>query len=94
MKNLKFKGVKLHPAMAEKVVAYAEKAYRCSYDELSTIEQYDCVMAAIDEFNAAEDVYYDTHPDLIVSRVTQIRLADMVNNLNLSPQDSYYRRTW
>lgn len=94
MKTLYFNGVKLHPAMAEKVVAYAEKAYRCSYEQLSTVEQYDCIMAVIDEFNTAEDVYYDTHPDLIVSRVTQIRLADMVNNLNLSPQDSYYRRTW
>ena len=94
MKNLFFKGVKLHPAMAEKVVAYAEKAYRSSYEELSVVEQYDCIMAAIDEFNSAEDVYYDTHPDLIVSRVTQIRLADLVNNLNLLPQDSYYRRTW
>lgn len=91
MKDLFFKGVKLHPAMAEKVVEYAEKAYRCSYEQLSMIEQYDSIMAAIDEFNDAQEVYFDRHPDLVVASVRQTTLTDMVNKLKLTPQDSYYQ---
>ena len=89
MKKLTFKGVKLHPAMAEKVIAYAEKAYRCSYEQLSTVEQYDCVMACIDLFDAATDVYYDTHQGLVFSGIPEISLQDLVDNLDLEPQDSY-----
>lgn len=89
MKKLTFKGVKLHPAMAEKVIAYAEKAYRCSYEQLSTVEQYDCVMACIDLFDAATDVYYNTHQGLVFSGIPEISLQDLVDNLDLEPQDSY-----
>ena len=91
MKNLTFRGVKLHPAMAEKAEAYAQKAYRCSYEQLSTIEQYDCVMASVDEFNAATDAYYNTHPELIVSGIQEVCLSDMIDDLDLEPQDSYYQ---
>lgn len=91
MKKLSFKGVALHPAMAEKVIAYAEKAYRSSYEELSTIEQYDCVMACIDSFDAATDAYYDTHQELVVTGVQELCLSDLIDDLDLEPQDSYYQ---
>lgn len=91
MKTLKFKGVKLHPAMAEKVIMYAEKAYRCSYEQLSTVEQYDCIMACVDLFDAATDAYYDTHQELVVTGIPEISLQDLVDNLDLEPQDSYYQ---
>lgn len=90
-KALFFKGVKLHPAMAEKAETYAQKAYRCSYEQLSTVEQYDCVMASVDEFNAATDAYYNTHPELIVSGIQEVCLSDMIDDLDLEPQDSYYQ---
>lgn len=89
-KALYFKGVKLHPAMAEKVIAYAEKAYRCSYEQLSTVEQYDCIMVCADTFDAATDAYYDTHQDLVVTGVPEIVLSDIISDLDLEPQDSYY----
>lgn len=91
MKKLFFKGVKLHPEVAEKVTAYAQKAYRCSYEQLDAIEQYDCIMASIDSFNAALDAYYDAHPTPVASWVQEVRLSDLVDNLDLEPQDSYYQ---
>lgn len=93
MKKLYFKGVEMHQAMAEKVVAYAEKAYRCSYEQLDTVEQYDCIMAAIDEFNTAEEVYFDRHPYPVGTGVRQIGLSDIVGRLRLTPQDSYDHHT-
>lgn len=91
MKTLKFKGVKLHPAMAEKVVAYAKKAYRCSYEQLSAIEQYDCIMACVDLFDAATDAYYDTHQELVYSGIPAVCLSDMTDNLDLEAPDGYYQ---
>lgn len=90
MKKLNFKGVALHPAMAEKVEKYAEKAYRCSYEQLDAIEQYDCIMACVDLFDAATDAYYDTHQELVVTGVQEIVLSDIISDLDLEPQDSYY----
>lgn len=90
-KALYFKGVKLHPAMAEKVVAYAEKAYRCSYEKLSAIEQYDCIMASIDSFDAATDAYYDMHQELVYSGIPAVYLSDMTDNLDLEAPDGYYQ---
>lgn len=91
MKDLFFKSEKLHPEVAEKVASYAQKAYRCSYEQLDTIEQYDCIMNSIDSFNAALDAYYNAHPEPVCSGVQEICLSDLIDDLDLEPQDSYYQ---
>lgn len=91
MKTLYFKGVKLHPEVAEKVTTYAQKAYRCSFEQLDAIEQYDCIMSSIDSFNDALDAYYNAHPTPVASGVQEILLSDLIDNLDLEPQDSYYQ---
>lgn len=92
MKNLFFKGVKIDSKVAPQLEAYVQKAYKCSFDQLTAIEQYDAIMNVYDSIENAIDAHYYNGVDALM--VTSIGLPssnEWLEDLDLEPQDSYYQ---
>lgn len=91
MKKLTFKGVKIDSKVAPQLEAYVQKAYKCSFEELTAIEQYDAIMNVYDSIENAIDAHYCKSVDaLMVTSVGLPSSSEWLDDLDLEPQDSYY----